>query len=76
MVLRFHDTDNLQRAVMEGWLANPDYAFVMKQHIHLLENGDPYIDDDFDPELTGMFLMRLRTYNYFEEDAEVIVPRR
>ena len=75
MVLRFHDTDNLQRAVMEGWLANPDYAFVMKQHIHLLENGDLYIDDTFDPDLTGMFLMRLRSHNYCEEDAEVIVPR-
>ena len=76
MVLRFHDNGDLQRAVMDGWLANPDHAFVMKQHIHLLENGDLYIDEDFDPDLTGMFLMRLRTHNYFEEKAEVIVPRR
>ena len=76
MVLRFHDTGSLQRAVMDGWLADPDHAFVMKQHIHLLENNDLYIDDSFDPELTGMFLMRLRVHNYFEEDAEVIVPRR
>ena len=72
MVLRFHDTDNLQRAVMDGWLADPDHAFTMKQHIYLLENSD----DDFNPELTGMFLMRLRTHKYFEESAEVIVPRR
>ena len=48
----------------------------MKQRIYLLENSDLYIDDDFDPELIGMFLMRLRTHNYFEENAEVIVPRR
>ena len=48
----------------------------MKQHIHLLENGALYIDDNFDPDLTGMFLMRLRSHNYCEEDVEVIVPRR
>jgi len=76
MVLRFHDTGNLQRAVMDGWLAAPDHAFTMKQHIYLLENSDLYIDDDFDPEMIGMFMMRLRTHNYFEEDAEAIVPRR
>lgn len=76
MVLRFRDSGNLQRAVMDSWLANPDRAFVMKQHIHLLENGDLYVDDDFDPDLTCMFLMRLRTHNYFEEKAEVIIPRR
>jgi hypothetical protein len=76
MVLRFHDTGNLQRAVMDSWLVNPDHALTLKQHIYLLENGDLYIDDSFDSDLTGMFLLRLRTHNYFEENAEVIVPRR
>lgn len=74
MVLRFNDTGNLQQAVTDGWLANPEYAFTVKQHIYLLENGDLYIDDDFDPDLTGMFLMRPRIHNYLEENADIIVP--
>ena len=76
MILRFHDTVSLQRAVMGGWLADPDHAFVMKQHIYMLKNGDLYLDDDFDLDLTGMFLMRLLDHNFFEEEAQIIIPRR
>ena len=76
MVLRFKNTGRLQKAVMDGWLVNPARAFDLKRHLYLLENGDLYIDDDFDPELTGLFLKQLRVHDYFEEQAEVIVPRR
>lgn len=76
MVLRFNNAGNLQKAVMDGWLVNPDLAFVMKQHFYLLENGDLFIDDDFDPDLAGMFLKQLRVHNYFEENAEIIIPRK
>ena len=91
MVIRFNDTmyraAELRDAVYASYVAaaGPDgfvedgvqyTPFTLKEHVHLLDNYDLYIDDDFDPELIGMFMMRLRTHNYFEEDAEAIVPRR
>ena len=90
MVIRFNDTmyraAELRDAVYACYVAaaGPDgfvedgvqyTPFTLKEHVHLLDNYDLYIDDDYHSDLTGMFMMALRGYGFLEEKAEVIVPR-
>ena len=49
--------------------------FVIKQHIYLLDNYDLYIDDDFNDEISGMFMHALRGKGFLGEKAQIIVPR-
>ena len=49
---------------------------MLKEHIYLLDNGDLHIDDDFDTELSGIFLKAMRVHHFLEEDAEIVVPRK
>ena len=90
MVIRFNDTmyraAELRDAVYACYVAaaGPDgfvengvqyTPFTLKEHVYLLDNYDLYIDDDYNPNLTGMFMMALRGYGFREEKAEIIVPR-
>lgn len=51
-------------------------AFTIKQHFYVQPNGDLYVDDDYDEEVTGMLLQGLRAHHHLVEDAEIIVPRK
>ena len=50
-------------------------AFTIKEHFHVLDNGDLYVDDDYSEEITGMLLQGLRGQHYLVENAEIIVPK-
>ena len=84
MVIRFNDTmyraAELRDAVYACYVAaaGPDgfiedgvqyTPFTLKEHVHLLDNYDLYIDDDYHSDLTGMFMMALRGYGFLEEDT-------
>ena len=51
-------------------------AFSLKQHFYVQPNGDLYVDDDCDEEVTGMLLQGLRAQHHLIENAEIIVPRK
>lgn len=51
-------------------------AFTIKEHFHVQDNGNLYVDDDYDEETTGMLLQGLRAQHYLIENAEIIVPRK
>lgn len=75
MVIRFKDNGNLRDAVNDSYeRALPENTAMLKEHIYLLDNGDLHIDDDFDTELSGIFLKAMRVHHFLEEDAEIVVP--
>lgn len=91
MVLRFKGmplmADILRRHVDEviAGVVGPDgfcengvchTAFSIKEHFHVQPDGDLFVDDDFDPEITGMLLQCLRAHKYLIENAEIIVPKK
>ena len=76
MVIRFKNTANLHAAVQDSYERTLPENATLKEHIYLLDNGDLYIDDDFDSEISGIFLKAMRIHDYLEEDAEIVVPRK
>ena len=76
MVIRFKDTGNLRAAVHDSYRRTfPKDPRSLRKHIFLLHNGDLYIDDRFDSELSSIFLKAMRVHDYLVEDAVVIIPR-
>ena len=90
MVIRFHKTAlkaaELRKAVyasyvattgLEGFVENGiQYTpFTIKEHIHLTDSFDLFIDDACEPEVTGIFMQAMRAHGFLAEDADVIVPR-
>ncbi len=87
MVIRFRHAfaraNDLRDAVNKGYLriAGPDgveedgehfTAFDLKRRIYLKENLDLVVDDTLPEEISGQFMMVLRSFGFLEEQAEII----
>ena len=87
MIIRFNHAfarvNDLRDAVNKGYLriAGPEgveadgeqfTVFDMKRRIYLKDNLDLYIDDTLPEDISGQFMMVLRSFGFLEEQAEII----
>ena len=87
MLIRFRHimarANELREAVNQGYLrvAGPDgvsadgewfTVFDVKRRIYLKDNLDLYVDDTLPEDISGQFMMCLRSFGFLEEEAEII----
>ena len=87
MIIRFRHAfaraNDLRDAVNKGYLriAGPEgvqegderyTAFDLKRRIYLKDNLDLVVDDTLPEEISGQFMMCLRSFGFLEEQAEII----